>query len=152
MLLISCQLSTQATDTGKLFGPILTQFFCVKAASLSCLHHKMRQNWRRIFHPSPSSSFRNGIWARTPETLTLTLPQFTDLLKEIKCFALHESQREWHHGLAQVVFSTLQISSASLQCTRDAILNTCNLGAPYPLSKHILSTHPFQQQVLQTGK
>lgn len=94
---------------------------------------------------------RNGIWARTPEILAQTPPQATDLLKEIKCFALRESQREWHHGLAQVVFSTLQISSASLQCTHDAILNTCNLGAPHPLPNTSCQL-TLSNSRLQTGK
>lgn len=103
--------------------------------------------------PLSFPSLRNGIGARTLETLAQTLPQSTDLLKEIKCFALRESQREWHHRLAQVVFSTLQIPlpvcGAHTGCHPHY---TRAMWEPSLTSKHALSTCPFQQQVLQTGK
>lgn len=150
MLLIPCQLSTPAIDTGQLLELAFSHSILLCQDNSSYLHQAMRQNWRRIYTPllPPPQEWDLG---RDLRDLSLNSTPTTDLLKEIKCFALHGSQREWHHGLAKVVFSTLQIPSASLQCTRCHPKHV-QFGSPSPTSKHILSTHPFQQQVLQTGK
>lgn len=93
-----CQLSTPARH-----GAAPSAGLCSLSSPVprqSPIHQAMRQELEKDLPPLSSPSLRKGIWARTSETLAQTLPQSTDLLKEIKCFALHEPQRERHPGLA----------------------------------------------------
>lgn len=106
VLLIPCHLSTPARDT------ILTQFFSVKVAPLASTRRGDKTGEESSIPSFPIP--QEWEWAGTPETLAQALPQSTDLLKEIKCFAPHEPQRQWHQGLAQGVDPLLLDTSNTL--------------------------------------